>query len=91
MLCRIASALAIALLAHAPACAAQPDLCPRPQAGGVVPEPESLSSRDGQLHVDLSVRDTREPDGSTRYCYVLPDGALSPTLRVKPGDWVTLT
>ncbi len=40
--------------------------------------------------MDLTARNLREPDGSVRYCYVLPDGQVSPTLRVNPGDRVTL-
>lgn len=66
------------------------DRCPRPPSGVAVPEPEDLRSLDGELDVDLTVRNTREPDGSVRYCYVLPDGQESPTLRAKPGDWVVI-
>src|SRR5262249_39797877 len=40
--------------------------------------------------VDLSVRNYREADGSTRYCYLLPDGSESPTLRLHPGDLLIL-
>jgi FtsP/CotA-like multicopper oxidase with cupredoxin domain len=65
--------------------------CPRPPPGSAVPEPENVRSRDGELHVDLTVRNSREPDGSVRYCYVLPDGAESPTLRAQPGDLVVIT
>ena len=84
-------ALAIALLIERHATAANsPEWCPRPPPGVAVPEPENLRSRNGELQVDLTVRDTRQPDGSVRYCYVLPDGQESPTLRVKPGDWVTI-
>jgi FtsP/CotA-like multicopper oxidase with cupredoxin domain len=83
--------LAIALMAGQITLAADsPEPCPRPAAGGAVAEPESVSSRDGELHVDLTVRNSRERDGSLRYCYVLPDGAQSPTLRVKPGDQVVI-
>jgi FtsP/CotA-like multicopper oxidase with cupredoxin domain len=42
------------------------------------------------LKVDLSVHDFREADGSTRYCYVLPDGSVAPTLRLHPGDLLVL-
>jgi hypothetical protein len=78
MLCRLLPALALVAMTHQTALAAKPpELCPRPAAGGAVPEPENLRSRDGELHVDLTVRNTREPDGSVRYCYVLPDGAQS--------------
>jgi FtsP/CotA-like multicopper oxidase with cupredoxin domain len=91
MLCRLLPMLACVLLASQTTLAADPpDPCPRPAAGGDVPEPETLSSQGGELHVDLTVRNTRESDGSVRYCYVLPDGAQSPTLRVKPGDQVVI-
>jgi len=66
------------------------DPCARPAIGSAVPEPAEVRSRDGWLKVDLAIRNHREPDGSTRYCYTLPDGAQSPTLRVHPGDWVEL-
>jgi FtsP/CotA-like multicopper oxidase with cupredoxin domain len=91
MFCRLLPLLAFLILAGQPALAANPpDPCPRPAAGGAVPEPENLASHDGELHVDLTVRNSREPDGSVRYCYVLPDGAQSPTLRVQPGDLVVI-
>ena len=64
--------------------------CPRPSVGSVVQEPEDLRSRDGVLKVDLTVRDSIEPDGSTRYCYIDEHGDESPTLRVNPGDLVIL-
>lgn len=91
MLRRLVTALALVLLAHPTAWAGPATLCPRPEAGGVVPEPESLRSSNGELHVDLTVRNVREQDGSARYCYVLPDAEQSPTLRVRPGDLVSIT
>ncbi len=66
------------------------DACPRPAPGSAVPEPENLRSRHGVLALDLTVRNQRESDGSIRYCYVLADGAQSPTLRVNPGDLLIL-
>ncbi len=87
-----ALALACLILAAQRARAAEPTgTCPRPAPGTAVPEPENVRSRDGELHVDLTVRNSREPDGSVRYCYVLPDGAESPTLRAQPGDLVVIT
>src|SRR5579862_9523120 len=65
---------------------AEPSICPRPPTGSVVEEPEDLRSKNGVLRVDLTVRNEIEKDGSTRYCYLLDDGAQSPTLRLKPGD-----
>jgi FtsP/CotA-like multicopper oxidase with cupredoxin domain len=64
--------------------------CSRPPAGSEVEEPEDLRSSAGVLKVDLSVRNERQPDGSTRFCYVLGDGNQSPTLRLKPGDLLIL-
>jgi FtsP/CotA-like multicopper oxidase with cupredoxin domain len=64
--------------------------CPRPAPGSVVAEPEDLRSHDGVLKVDLAVRNSRQSDGTLRYCYVLPDGSQSPTLRVRPGELLIL-
>jgi FtsP/CotA-like multicopper oxidase with cupredoxin domain len=64
--------------------------CQRPEPESVVPEPEDLRSHDGVLQVDLTIRNQRQPDGSTRYCYLTPDGKLSPTLRIKPGELLIL-
>ena len=69
---------------------AQADPCERPEPGSLVGEPRDLRSVDGVLKVELRLRNAHEPDGTTRYCYVTPDGAQSPTLRVHPGDLVVL-
>jgi FtsP/CotA-like multicopper oxidase with cupredoxin domain len=69
----------------------QPSICPRPPTGSMVEEPEDLRSENGVLRVDLTIRNEIEKDGSTRYCYLLDDGAQSPTLRMKPGDLLILT
>ena len=66
------------------------DLCARPAPGNVVPEPEDLRSKNGVLKVALSIHNTREADGSIHYCYLLADGAQSPTLRLNPGDLLVL-
>jgi FtsP/CotA-like multicopper oxidase with cupredoxin domain len=66
------------------------DPCPRPAPGSALPEPRDLRSQHGVLRVDLMVRNAREKDGSTRYCYVLADGTQSPTLRLNPGDLLIL-
>jgi FtsP/CotA-like multicopper oxidase with cupredoxin domain len=68
----------------------RPDPCPRPAPGSAVPEPRDLRSQGGVLQVDLAVHNYREKDGSTRYCYLLADGAQSPTLRLNPGDLLIL-
>jgi FtsP/CotA-like multicopper oxidase with cupredoxin domain len=65
--------------------------CTRPAIGSEVPEPEDLRSRDGVLKLRLTVRNQRESDGATRYCYVLGEGVQAPTLRLKPGDTLVLT
>lgn len=83
---------ALSLWAAQPARAQSPppDPCNRPAPGSVLPEPRNLSSQNGVLRVDLSVRNYRESDGSTRYCYLLADGSASPTLRLHPGDELIL-
>jgi FtsP/CotA-like multicopper oxidase with cupredoxin domain len=66
------------------------DPCPRPAAASAVPESRDLRSVHGRLEVDLILVNTKEADGSTRYCYLLADGSESPTLRLHPGDWLVL-
>jgi FtsP/CotA-like multicopper oxidase with cupredoxin domain len=66
------------------------DICARPSAGSVVPEPEDLRSHNGVLKVDLTVHNISEPGTPTRFCYVSPDGSESPTLRMSPGDLLIL-
>ena len=76
-----------------PAVAAQDaalDPCPRPLPGSAVAEPEDLRSRNGVLRLDLEIHNSRQPDGSSRYCYLLPDGNQAPTLRLHPGDQLIL-
>ncbi|MGB7196840.1 MAG: hypothetical protein WBG23_00950, partial [Acidobacteriaceae bacterium] len=43
--------------------------CLRPQPGSIVTQPADLRSKNGVLKVDLTIHDSTEPDGSTRYCY----------------------
>jgi FtsP/CotA-like multicopper oxidase with cupredoxin domain len=45
-----------------------------------------LRSQNGELTVDLTIRNYVEPSGSVRYCYVTADGHQSPNLRLNPGD-----
>ncbi len=77
---------------HSPAHAqaVRREACPRPQPGGLVTEPADLRSRGGVLRVNLTVRDSVQPDGSVRYCYLDSNADESPNLRVKPGDLVIL-
>lgn len=65
--------------------------CSRPDPGERLSEPADLRSQNGELKVDLTVLDSLAADGSTRYCYVDANGNGAPTLRVKPGDLITLT
>jgi FtsP/CotA-like multicopper oxidase with cupredoxin domain len=77
---------------HARLCAEEVryNTCDRPSAGGRVPEPEDLRSRDGVLKVELTIYNHTEADGSIRYCYVTADGSESPNLRLNPGDLLIL-
>jgi hypothetical protein len=67
------------------------EFCPRPAPGSVVEEPEDLRSQNGVLKLDLTVRNEKQRNGATRYCYLLGDGNQSPTLRLKPGDLLVLS
>lgn len=66
------------------------DPCPRPAAGSVVEEPEDLRSQNGVLEAELTANDSRQPDGSVRYCFTDGAGHESPNLRVSRGDLVIL-
>jgi FtsP/CotA-like multicopper oxidase with cupredoxin domain len=66
------------------------DTCQRPSAGSAVPEPEDLRALNGELTVDLTIHSYKEANGSIRTCYTTPDGKESPTLRLNPGDLLTL-
>jgi FtsP/CotA-like multicopper oxidase with cupredoxin domain len=67
-----------------------PNVCPRPQVGSVVQEPEDLRSRNGVLEAELRISNTTSANGSTLYCYTDAAGRQSPNLRVNPGDLVIL-
>jgi FtsP/CotA-like multicopper oxidase with cupredoxin domain len=64
--------------------------CHRPAPGSTVAEPEDLRARNGVLSVELAYRKSTDANGGARYCYISPDGAEAPTLRVKPGDLLIL-
>jgi FtsP/CotA-like multicopper oxidase with cupredoxin domain len=93
----LASLLILVALASAgartSAAAHDPDVpvCPRPAPGAAVEEPPDLRSENGVLRVELTARNERQKDGSTRFCYLLRDGTQSPTLRLMPGDLLILT
>src|ERR1700733_10133708 len=88
-----ALSLGAALMSLTPgvrAASAEEGPCARPAPGSAVTEPKDLRSDHGILKLDLQVRNHREADGSVRYCYRLPDGTESPTLRLHPGGTVIL-
>jgi FtsP/CotA-like multicopper oxidase with cupredoxin domain len=67
-----------------------PEACPRPAIGSLLTSPPELRSVDGALTARLSFRTSLDPIGQPRYCYIDADGRLAPTLRVHPGDLITL-
>jgi FtsP/CotA-like multicopper oxidase with cupredoxin domain len=81
--------LAVPLFASQPAATSQ-EPCPRPQPGSMVQEPVDLRSKNGVLELTLTAMNSRQPDGTTRYCYTDPEGRESPNLRVNPGDEVII-
>jgi len=64
--------------------------CLRPAVGSAITEPEDLRSRNGVLEANLTIHNSTEADGSTRYCYIDGNGNLSPNLRLEPGDLLIL-
>ncbi|HTF68357.1 MAG TPA: multicopper oxidase domain-containing protein [Edaphobacter sp.] len=70
--------------------AATQDTCPRPQPGGTVQEPADLRSKNGVLELTLTANNSRQADGTIRYCYTDAEGRESPNLRVSPGDEVII-
>jgi len=65
-------------------------VCPRPQPGSTVEEPEDLRSQNGVLEVYLTANNAPDANKSIRYCYTDAAGHESPNLRVSPGDLVIL-
>ena len=49
-----------------------------------------MRSRNGVLEVTLTARNSRQTDGTTRYCFTDAEGRESPNLRVTPGDEVII-
>ena len=66
------------------------NICPRPQQGSTVEEPEDLRSQNGVLEVELTAIDGADGNGATRYCYTDAAGRESPNLRANAGDLVIL-
>jgi FtsP/CotA-like multicopper oxidase with cupredoxin domain len=81
---------AVVLLYFAPSCVRAESVCPRPEAGSVVEEPEDLRSQNGVLEAQLTASDAALANGSARYCYTDSAGHESPNMRVHPGDLVIL-
>jgi len=67
------------------------DVCPRPRAGSIVPEPPDLRSESGVLRVELTYTSFRDALGQMHYCYRDNNGSQAPNLRLHPGDWLVLT
>ncbi|HTZ57679.1 MAG TPA: multicopper oxidase family protein [Acidobacteriaceae bacterium] len=81
------AALAFLCLAS---CCLRAEVCPRPEPGSIVEEPDDLRSQNGVLKAQLTASNVAEPDGSVRYCYTDAAGHESPNIRVHPGDLVIL-
>jgi len=64
--------------------------CSRPVEGAVVEEPPQIESRNGVLDLTLKFTSSLGQDGARRYCYLSDGGLQSPTLRVSPGDKVSI-
>lgn len=67
------------------------DACPRPSEGSTVAEPAELRSENGRLAVVLTVRNSLDANGNMRYCYLDKNGQQAPTLRLQPGDILSVT
>lgn len=66
------------------------EACPRPATGSPVISPAEIRSDHGTLAATLSFRTSIDSAGRTLYCYIDATGHQAPTLRVHPGDLVTL-
>lgn len=68
--------------------------CPlRPVPGSVVQDPLNLSSQNGALSLAITMRNAPDTAGFNHYClnYETANGAIeAPTLRVNPGDTLTI-
>ena len=82
--------LACAAQSAGAAAASAHEFCTRPPPGSLIENPPDLRSEHGTLKVDLIVHNEKQADGSMRYCYVVGEGAQSPTLRLHPGELLVL-
>jgi FtsP/CotA-like multicopper oxidase with cupredoxin domain len=64
--------------------------CPRPAAGSTVAEPEDLFSASGALTVAFNFQGPVQANAFQKYCFTYVDGTPSPTLRLNPGDTLTV-
>jgi len=65
-------------------------VCPRPAIGGEIAPPPDLFSSNGTLETALNYFTSVDDEGRTLFCFVTPDGKLSPTLHVNPGDQIKI-
>ncbi|ABF41129.1 multicopper oxidase, type 2 [Candidatus Koribacter versatilis Ellin345] len=86
----LSSLFAFTFLLYPALARAATEACPRPALGSVVQEPPDLFSHNGVLELTLTARNAAATNGSARYCFIDASGNESPTLRVKPGDLVTI-
>ena len=84
------SAISAKATSDTPAQTSITEACPRPAAGGVIPEPQDLRSENGVLQVEVAFRNEVDAAGHVRYCYVFGGGMQSPNLRLRPGDLLVL-
>ncbi len=71
--------------------AACAESCSRPGRGSLIEQPPEAVSVNGALTAVFSFRSDPTSYGFARYCYVYRGDVQSPTLRVRPGDELTLT
>jgi FtsP/CotA-like multicopper oxidase with cupredoxin domain len=80
----------VVVLCLAPLCIRAESVCPRPEPGSAIEEPEDLRSHNGVLEAQLTASNAAQANGAIRYCYTDGAGHESPNLRVHPGDLVIL-
>jgi FtsP/CotA-like multicopper oxidase with cupredoxin domain len=80
----------VVVLCLAHSCVRAESVCPRPEQGSKVEEPEDLRSQNGVLEAHLTASNAAQSNDAIRYCYTDAAGHESPTLRVHPGDLVIL-
>jgi FtsP/CotA-like multicopper oxidase with cupredoxin domain len=65
-------------------------VCPRFAAGSATTAPPELKSANGVLEVTFKFLTATDAQGLPRYCFITDSGLQSPTLRVSPGDLLTI-